>query len=494
MFLHGASGVALALPLLDNIPRAHAQAKSLDGGLSNGPVKRFIVMYSPNGTIPSAYLSTGSGANFVPGEIFNGPPTPYGSSATGVTGNYTGLVAAGHQSDLTIVHNLDMSVALDGPGGDAHGLGIGCMLTGLELSAGNLFQAGMGGPGSGWPAGQSIDQFIASQLPVTQRLSVDFAIKRMAGSIWSRMSYTGPNGETVEPFDDPTVAFSTLFANVGMSASTVALQASRRKSVLDEVTGELSALSASLSGTDRTKVENHLTMIRQIETQLSVTTSAGCTKPTQPTLTATPSVMFNASGMEVLQDPSVDADVPQRNLLAQQMLVASMACDMARVGTIMMAPSRSDIFLTWLPGGVPDSHHNLSHDTDTTGGSTAYNGTPTAAQLKLIQINQWYASQVAQVITAMKAVPEGTGTMFDNTVILWCNELGIGNIHSHTNIPVMLAGSAGGYFKTGQAVTMPSGTPHNRLMLSLCQAMGLSTTQFGNPKFCTDGPIAEIAA
>jgi len=121
MFLHGASGVALALPLLDNIPRAHAQAKSLDGGLSNGPVKRFIVMYSPNGTIPSAYLSTGSGANFVPGEIFNGPPTPYGSSATGVTGNYTGLVAAGHQSDLTIVHNLDMSVALDGPGGDAHG-------------------------------------------------------------------------------------------------------------------------------------------------------------------------------------------------------------------------------------------------------------------------------------------------------------------------------------------------------------------------------------
>jgi len=323
---------------------------------------------------------------------------------------------------------------------------------------------------------------------------VDFAIKRMAGSIWSRMSYTGPNGETVEPFDDPTVAFSTLFANVGMSASAVGLQASRRKSVLDEVTGELSALSASLSGTDRTKVENHLTMIRQIETQLLVTTSAGCTKPPQPTLTATAPVLFNASGMEVLQDPSVDADVPQRNLLAQQMLVASMACDMARVGTIMMAPSRSDIFLTWLPGGVPDSHHNLSHDSDTTGGSTAYNGTPTAAQLKLIQINQWYASQVAQVITAMKAVPEGTGTMFDNTVILWCNELGIGNIHSHTNIPVMLAGSAGGYFKTGQAVTMPSGTPHNRLMLSLCQAMGLSTTQFGNPKFCTDGPIAEIAA
>jgi uncharacterized protein DUF1552 len=497
MFLHGASGLALALPLLDNIPKAHAQAKSAadagaltgDAGLPGGPIKRLIVLYSPNGTIPSAWMSTGAGASFAPAEIFSAPATPYNGSAPGMSGMYTGLVAAGHQSDLTLVHNLDMSVALDGPGGDAHGLGIGCMLTGLELSAGNMFQAGMGGPGSGWPSGQSIDQFIASQMPLTQRRSVDFAIKRMAGSIWSRMSYTGPDGETVEPFDDPTVAFSTLFANVGMSGSSVALQTSRRKSVLDEVTGELTALSASLSGNDRTKVENHLTMVRQMELQLGVATSLGCTKPPEPNLTASAPVLYNASGMEVKQDPSADADVPLRNQLAQQMLVASMACDIARVGTIMMAPSRSDIFLTWVPGGTTTSHHDLSHEDDTNP-----DGSATAAQLKLIQINQWYASQVAQVITALKAAPEGTGTMFDNTVILWCNELGIGNIHSHTNIPILLAGSAGGYFKTGQAVTMPAGTPHNRLLLSLCRAMGLSTTVFGNPKFCSDGPIAEIAA
>jgi len=92
-------------------------------------------------------------------------------------------------------------------------------------------------------------------------------------------------------------------------------------------------------------------------------------------------------------------------------------------------------------------------------------------------------------------VKEGAGTMFDNTVILWCNELGVGNNHSHEKLPMLIAGNAGGYFKTGQAITLPNGTPHNRLLLSLCHAMGMTDTKaFGNPKFCTDGPIKELLA
>jgi hypothetical protein len=478
MVLRGATG-ALALPLLNDIPRAHAQSKTVDAGAPQGPAaprggpKRLIVMFSPNGTIPSAWMSTGSGATFTPGPILSP------------------LVADGHKNDLTLVHNLDISAAGDGPGGDAHGLGIGCLLTGIELQAGMQFLAGCGIPGqfcgaSGWPSGGSVDQYIAKRLPQTQRLSLDFAIKRMPASIWSRAFYSGGNGLTVEPFDDPTVAFNSLFANVGVGASTVALQTSRRKSVLDEVNRELQALSASLSGQDKFKIDAHLTLLRQIEMQLSVmNVASGCAKPPAPTIGASATVVANASGMEVHTDPTVDMDVPLRNTLAQQMLVAAMACDMARVGTIMMAPSRSDIFLTWVPGAGGESHHDLSHEPDSNA----------AAAQKLILIDQWYAKQVSQVITALKAVPENGGTMFDNTALLWCNELGIGNNHSHTNIPVMLAGSAGGYFKTGQAVTMPAGTPQNRLLLSLCHAMGLTdVTTFGNPKFCTAGPIAEIKA
>jgi len=481
MILRGAAGAALALPMLDDIPRAHAQAKSAAPGGAlpapgKGGPKRLIIMYSPNGTIASSWASTGSGATFTPGAILQP------------------LVMAGHTKDLTIVQGLDIMASTDGPGGDAHGLGIGCLLTGTELQAGSQFLAGCGLPGqfcgeSGWPGGISIDQFIAKQLAApTPRLSIDFAIKRMAASIWSRMSYTGPNGLTVEPFDDPTVAFAQLFANVGMSSSSVALQLSRRKSVLDEVTGELKALSASLSAADKFKVEAHLAQIQQIETGLTAPPAGmvmGCAKPPAPTLGASAPVMINGSGMEVHSDPTVDADVPMRNLLAQQMLVAALACDMARVGTIFMAPSRSDIFLSWLPGGSKESHHDTSHEPDTNA----------VAQQMLVTINQWYATQVAQVVTALKAVPENGGTMFDNTLLLWCNELGKGNNHSHTDIPIMLAGSAGGYIKTGQAVTMPSGTPQNRLFLSMAHAMGLpDVTMFGNPKWCTGGPITEIVA
>jgi Protein of unknown function (DUF1552) len=460
MFLRGAGGAAIALPLLHDLPGARAQAAA--------PIKRFIVMFSPNGTIPTAWASTGQGTTFAPGPIFND------------------LVAAGHKSDLVVMQGLDMSACLDGPGGDAHGLGIGCLLTGTELAAGNQFEAGMGGPGSGWPSGISVDQLIASMLPKRQHLSIDFSIKRMSGSIWSRMSYTGPNGQVVEPFDDPTVAFDTLFANVGDSASTMALQAKRRKSVLDQVVGELQALDGALSGADKMKVDAHLTQIREIETQLQVAAPASaCTKPPKPALVASAPIVYNASGMETKQDPSADVDVPMRHDLVRKMLAAAMACDMARVGTIMMAPSRSDIFLSWLNGGVTESHHDYSHDADSN----------TTSQQKLVQINQWYAAQVAAMITLLKSLPEGGGTMFDNTVILWANELGIGNAHTHTQIPLMLAGSAGKYLKTGQAVTMPKGTPHNRLLLTICQAMGLSNvTAVGNPKFCADGPVKEIVA
>jgi hypothetical protein len=368
------------------------------------------------------------------------------------------------------------------------------MLTGTELAQGTMFQAGMGGPGSGWPGGVSVDQFISSKMPVRPRASVDFAIKRMSGSIWSRMSFTGPNGQTVEPFDDPSVGFDSLFANVGMSTSAVDRQNRRRKSVLDRVNGELSALMPSLSGRDKDKVNTHLTMLRQIEMQLTATPVSACTAPARPTRTASAPVLYNASGMEVQQSPAADVDVPQRNDLARKMILASMACDMTRVGTIMMAPSRSDIFLTWvknmLPAGKTESHHDLSHEGDTN----------TVAAQQLVIINQWYAQQVSEMIKLLKAVPEGNGTMFDNTVIFWTNELGVGNAHTHTNIPYMLAGSAGGYFKTGQAVTIPNdgahiGNAHNRLLLSLVHSMGFTdVTAFGDPKYCAAGPIAQIKA
>ena len=184
-----------------------------------------------------------------------------------------------------------------------------------------------------------------------------------------------------------------------------------------------------------------------------------CVKPARPALTASAEVMYNSSGMEI-ENSANDVDVPMRNQLIRDLVVSALTCDLSRVATMMLAPSRSDIFFNFI--GINNSHHDLSHDPDSN----------TASQMKLVQINTWYATQVAALVTSLKAVKEGAGTMFDNTIVFWCNELGIGNNHSHTKMPLLIAAGKNTGFKTGQAVTMPDATPHNRLLLNLIDGHG----------------------
>ncbi len=453
MFLRTATGAALALPLLNDIGRAEAAAPAF---------KRFITVFTPNGTITNRWLASGSGANFKLGEIMAAP-------------------LAAHRQDLVVIPNLDMNVALDGPGGDAHALGIGCLLTGTELLAGDIFKAGMGGPGSGWPGGISIDQYIAKKVGTTTKFrSLEFALKRAPGTIWTRMSYAGPS-QPIAPFDDPQVAFDHVFGDLLLESAVLKRRTERRQSVLKGVTAELRGLSTQLSGADRRKVEAHFDQISDIESRLNVLAagSAQCMPPARPTIGASGEVIRNESGMEVI-DANAHADVPLRQTVWRQLMVAALSCDLTRVMSFIMAPSRSDIFMSWL--NINRSHHDLSHDIDNAD-----------SENKLVKINQWYASRIADLIAALKEVKEGTGTAFDNTVLLWANELGVGNSHSHSQIPFMLAGSAGGYFRTGQALTLPPGTSHNGLLISLCNAMGLPDTTFGNPMHCK-GPLPGLAA
>jgi hypothetical protein len=451
MFLRSATGALLALPLLDDV--AHAQT---------APIKRLIVIFTPNGTVPEAWTASGSGPTFKLGSIM----TPL----------------ADHQQDLVVLPNLDMSVALDGPGGDAHALGLGCLLTGTELLAGDQFKAGMGGPGSGWPGGISVDQYIASKVGQTTKFrSLEFALKRAPGTIWTRISYSGPS-QPIAPFDDPQIAFDQIFGDMNLDPAILARRAARRKTVLNGVSNELRTLGQQLSGSDKRKVEAHLDQISDIESRLNILGSSnGCLAPARPTLSASQEVLRNDSGMEI-EDPNAHADVPLRQTVWRQLMVAALACDLTRVTSFIMAPSRSDIFMSWL--NISRSHHDLSHD----GG-----GVGTASGDKLVLINQWYAARIADLIAALKASKEGSGSMFDNTVLLWANELGVGSAHSHTQIPFMLAGSAGGYFKTGRSLSIAPGTSHNALLISLCNAMGLPDTTFGNPKHC-HGPLPGLAA
>ena len=136
------------------------------------------------------------------------------------------------------------------------------------------------------------------------------------------------------------------------------------------------------------------------------------------------------------------------------------------------------------PGaGVNEGHHDLSHRPDS----------EPAALAKLTKINTWYAQQLATLITRLKAMPDGAGgSVFDDTLILWANELAKGNTHGRQNAGYVLAGNAGGALRTGRVLNYEGqGLPHNNLLVSILNAMGVPDTTFGKTDWCT-GPLTGL--
>ena len=175
---------------------------------------------------------------------------------------------------------------------------------------------------------------------------------------------------------------------------------------------------------------------------------------------------------------STNDDFAAIGALQIDLMVMALACDITRVASLQWSRALSATRFSWLPSPITEGHHDLSHRGDD----------DASAVDKLTRINQWYASQLARLIAKLKAVPEGDGTLFDHTLILWCNELGKGNTHSRVNAPYVLAGSAGGALATGRFLTFEGDVPHNNLLLAILQLMGLPDTTFGNPDWCT-GPL-----
>jgi hypothetical protein len=173
-----------------------------------------------------------------------------------------------------------------------------------------------------------------------------------------------------------------------------------------------------------------------------------------------------------------EENVPLMGRLQMDLLVKALQCDLTRVGLLQwVAPVKGQIY-SWL--GHDTDHHALTHRPLS----------DLVAQSRLTEINTWYAEQLAYLISALKAVPEGAGTLFDNTVIWWCTEISHGNVHERRDMPFLLAGGCGGTFRTGRYLRYGA-APHNNLHVSLMNAMGVPGNSFGNPDYCT-GPLTGL--
>ncbi len=419
-----------------------ALAQAVPGRSAAGYPKRFIVFFSPNGTIADAWRPTGSELNFQLSTIL-APLEP-------------------HKDKIIVVQGVDQQ----GGGGDGHQNGMVGMLTGQVCNPGP-FKNGDGGT-AGWANGISVDQRIANVIGNETKLkSLELTVQ--PGSRvddWNRMSYLGPD-QPVPPESSPYQAFDRLFKDLSVNSGPVDHSIDRQKTVLSLVMDEFRSLNAKLGAADRQKLEAHLTAVREIEARLGVAPQAALASCHAPVLGGP-------------LDVAANDNFPTVGKLQMDLLVMALACDMTRVASLMWNKSVGQARFTWL--GIARPHHDMSHDGDSQLDTVE----------SLTRINHWYAEQYAYLVAALKAIPEGAGSMLDNTVLLWCNELGKGNAHSREDAPYVLAGSAGGHFKTGRYLSYPNQMPHNNLLVSLIQSMGIEDTTFGKPDWCT-GPLPGLA-
>jgi Protein of unknown function (DUF1552) len=419
-----------ALPFILNLP-------SLGFANQQQRKQRLVIMFSPNGVQPETFWPEGRG------------------EALSLHGSLTPLEP--FRERTLVLKGICDKVRGDG---DSHMRGIGCLLTGVELFPGNV--QGGGNTPAGWASGISLDQELKNVLqskPATRTRfgSLEFGVQVPDhADTWTRMVYTGPN-KPLAPICNPYEMFNKLYGRAKDQESL--------KSILDDVQADLRKVEGLLSTEDRKLVEEHASFVREMELDLKAADA-------------------QAVGHAVPQlEPGVkdnNENTPRTSKMHIDLMVNSFAADFTRIATLQYSHSVGGIRMRWL--GITEGHHELSHKLDD----------DAPAQVSLTKINKWFCEQMAYLAKRLAETPEpgGGGSLLDNTLIVWTNELGKGNSHTLDNIPFVLVGNGMG-FRMGRSLEYPR-VPHNRLHLSLAHAMGHRIDRFGNPDFCGKGPLSNL--
>ncbi len=338
------------------------------------------------------------------------------------------------------------------------------VIDGLEFVGATNHEGGMAAmlTGSGDAAsasrGMSVDQYVAAAIGGATRLrSLELGVETSAwgGSVQTRMSYSGA-GQYAPPDDSPRSVYARLYGDAAPGGADATL--ARRQSVLDAIKGDLGELRTRLGTEEAHKLDQHLTSLRELERGLGGGTCSG--------------------GMTVPDVPIHDnASFPIIGKAQMDLLVAALACGATNVASLQWAHTVSPHVLTW--AGVSDAHHALSHMDDGNAAGVA----------AFVAAERWFASQFGYLVDKLAATPDPVGgTLLDSTLVVWAKEMGDSRAHVCTDVPFVLAG--GGVFTPGRYLRT-GGASHARLLVSICQAMGLSTTTFGNPQ-TGSGPLAGL--
>ena len=431
-FLHGV-GATIALPYLDAMTPAFASAAK--------PVTRAAFVYTANGIIMKDWTPTETGNNF---DL---------SKTLSPLRNF--------QDQTVVISGLDHKngEALgDGPGD--HARAGASWLTGAHPKKTR---------GADIRNGQSIDQAIAQQIGQTTPLpSLEIGLQdvRMVGGCDSgyscaysnTISWSSPT--TPLPYEtNPRRVFERLFGDGETTDPKArAMQLKQNRSLLDFVLQDTKRLAPKLGASDRSKLSDYLDSVREVERRIQ-----------------------NVEQREAAELPALDRPegIPpsfEDHLKIMSDLIAiAFQADLTRVVTFMF--SREGGNRAYPSIGVPDAHHGLSH----------HQNDP-VRMARLQSIDQYHVEMFSYLLEKLRDSADDTGSILENSVVLYGSSLSDSNAHLHNNLPTVIVGGASGKLKGGRHLRVPDGTPMTNMLLSIADGLDVPMEKFGD----SSGHLSDI--
>jgi len=415
---------------------------------------RIIFCVTGNGTTEEAFWPTGTDGNLTLGGI-------------------TSPLEA-HKSKLIFTRGVDMRVWSEdnpfGGNGDAHH-NWGAVLTATKLATGDA-PHDPGGPGLALASSESIDIHLGKELDKQAVAAggmgypfptLSVRARGGTGSGRNTLSWTGDRA-AFSAEGDPRKLFDALFAGyMGTQPDPAAVRLrKKRQSVLDYVGTALERQTKLLGREDRQKVQLHLDAVRSIEKQLQGgAVTASCTPPTLEA-----GVNFN-----------LDDNLPKLVGAQHDLITAALSCGLTRVATFAFADAENyDIYFPFL--GIAQQgiefptrhHHDISHR-------------PGDLNVDKIKVENWIISQFSGLLDKLSAVPEGGGTLMDNTIVLWMNSLNSGFSHTVLKLPMIIAAGKNTPLRTGGRLIELNKEAHNKMLAALGTAVGVPMESWGDARF-----------
>src|SRR3954471_22174537 len=472
-FLKSIGAGAALLPML--------HADRTDAACYVGGIKRLYILAWSNGMISSI-------------NSWATPGTTPSSWSLGSMGFQDSLKP--YMSDLLLLKGVDYKFIKDMPGSGER-TGHACfpgMLTGA------FYQLLSSGTSSDLAGGISVDQYIGKQL---QKGGYKGLISLNQGTFvvsTGHLSWSA-SGQVVLPNPDPNSVFNLYFkgslpttpttgtggaggrgaggAGGGPVDNTNAIQ----RSILDSVVADLNRFSKIVGSEDKQSIDQHLTSVRAIESRLQTTmtmppAAVDGGAPISTTTGDPAACSFPSTSGE--PKPTLTASVPVITKLQMDLAVAAFAADLTRVVVMQVSDQgAANLVMNWLgfsSGGPLASDPN-------TGDANGFHAIAHENTMRKVQCDTWFQSQIAYIVGQMKSITDGTGkSMLDGSVVVGMNSMRSGT-HETTGVPVVMAGSCGGYFKTGRSLALPAGMPNNGLLVALCNAMDTPVTTFGEASY-----------